>query len=73
MGPITDQILADFGRLSGNPPDDAESAVSVTPELAGAVNMRTLAMHVLVMEFEDLQRQVGRILELLTEAQVRDA
>lgn len=72
MGPITDQILGDFGRLAEAPPDDAESAVSVIPELAGAVNMRTLVMHVLVMEFEDLQRQVARILELLTEAQARD-
>lgn len=69
LGPITDQILRDFDRLDPGPPYEARSEVSVTPELAGAVNFRALIMHVTVMEMNDLQEHVARMLELLAEAQ----
>lgn len=69
LGPVTDQILRDFGRLDPGPPFEAHSEVAVTPKLAGAVSFRRLIMHVAVMEMEDLQPHVAGILELLEEAQ----
>ena len=68
LGPITDQILRDFDRLDPGPPHEARSEVSVTPQLAGAVNFRTLILHVTVIELSGLQQHVAGILELLAEA-----